>query len=72
MSTEIRWLTPEQAAAETPLARFNADWIRRQLRQGKLRGSLIGNRWFIPEDAIGELLDAHTNQPRGKKKRAVR
>lgn len=69
MST--RWLTPEQAAKDPRLPRGNADWIRRQLRKGKLRGSLIGNRWFVPEDAIDELLEANTNQPRGKKKRAI-
>lgn len=70
MST--RWLTPEQVAQDPRLPRFNADWVRKQLRAGKLRGSLTGNRWLVPEDAIDELLEAHTNQPRGKKRRAVR
>lgn len=69
--SDTRWLTPEQVAADPRLPRFNADWVRRQLRAGRLRGSLVGNRWLVPEGAVDELLEAQTNQPRGKKKRSV-
>lgn len=69
--SETRWLTPEQVATDPRLPRFNADWVRRQLRAGRLRGSLVGNRWLVPADAIDELLEAQTNQPRGKKRRSA-
>lgn len=69
--SDQKWLTPEQVADDPRIPHFNADWIRRQLRKGRLRGSLVGNRWLIPDGALSEMLEAHTNQPRPKKKRDV-
>jgi excisionase family DNA binding protein len=65
-----KWLTPEQVAADPRLPRYNADWIRKQLRSGNLRGSRPGGRWLIPEDAIDEMLERKSNVVRRKKKRA--
>lgn len=69
-----RWLTPEQVAKDPRLPLGNADWVRRQLRRGTLRGSLVDGRWLVPEGAVEEMLEAKSNQPRrsnGKKKRDV-
>ena len=65
-----KWLTPEQVAADPRLPRFNADWVRKQLRAGRLRGSLVGNRWLVPEDAVDELLEAGSNDTRRRRRRA--
>lgn len=67
----MRWLTPEQVAEDPRLPHFNADWVRAQLRKGKLRGSQVGRRWLIPEDAIEEMIAAADNQPRKKRRRAA-
>ena len=66
-----RWLTPEQVAQDPRLPRRNADWVRKQLKRGSLRGSRVDGRWYVPEDAIDEMFEAKTNRPRGKKKRDV-
>lgn len=53
------YLTPEQAAERLPIG--NADWFRAQLRRGRLRGSKVGGRWLVAEDAIAEMVEAGTN-----------
>lgn len=68
MST--RWLTPEQVAQDPRLPRGNADWVRKQLRRGTLRGSLVDGRWFVPEGAVDEMLNAASNETRRRRKRA--
>lgn len=68
--SDTKWLTPEQVAADPRLPRFNADWVRKQLRAGRLRGSLVGNRWLVPEDAIDDLLSAGSNDTRKRRRRA--
>lgn len=67
----MKWLTPEQVAADPRLPRGNADWVRKQLRSGRLRGSLIDGRWYVPEDSIEEMLQSGTNDTRRRRKRAV-
>jgi hypothetical protein len=69
--SEIQWQTPEQVAQDPRVPHFNAAKIRQLLRKGTLRGSQVGNRWFVPTGALDEMLEAHTNQPRAKKKRAA-
>jgi hypothetical protein len=54
-----RYLTPEQVAARIPTG--NADWVRQQLRAGKLRGSKIGGVWWIAPEAIDEMFAAASN-----------
>lgn len=65
-----RWLTPEQVAEDPRLPRGNADWVRKQLRAGQLRGSLLDGRWYIEESAIDEMFAAKTNDTRRRRKRA--
>lgn len=67
----MKWLTPEQVAADPRLPRGNADWVRKQLRAGRLRGSLIDGRWYVPEDSIEEMLQSGTNDTRRRRKRAA-
>lgn len=64
-----RWLTPEQVAADPRLPRGNADWVRKQLRAGKLRGSLVDGRWYVREDAIDEMFETATNDTRKRRRR---
>lgn len=67
----MKWLTPEQVAEDPRVPLGNADWVRSQLRKGRLRGSLINRRWLIPEDALDEMLEAANNQPRRKRRRSA-
>lgn len=53
------WLTPDQVADLLP--RGNADWVRQQLRTGRLRGSKLGGAWFVEPAAVREMLDAASN-----------
>lgn len=62
-------ITPEQAAESLP--RFNAEWIRVQLRKGALEGSKIGGRWFTTEDAIRAMVERGSNGQRRRKGRAA-
>lgn len=63
------WLTPEEAAELLPFG--NADWIRMQLRQGRLRGSKIAGRWVVEAAAIAEMVDAGSNaQGRRRRRRS--
>lgn len=66
----MNYLTPEQVTERLP--RFNAAWVRRALRTGQLRGSRIGGRWLVPEDAIDELVESGSNaiKPRKRRRRA--
>lgn len=63
------YLTPEQATALLPFG--NADWIRKELRAGRLRGSKIGGRWMVDESAITEMVEAGSNVPRRRRRRAA-
>jgi len=66
------WITPEQAAANLP--RFNADWVRQQLRTGALDGTKVGGRWLTTVEAVDSLIKAGTNStatPRRRRRRAV-
>lgn len=63
------YLTPEQAAERLPIG--NADWVRMQLRAGRLAGSKIGGRWLVEEAAIDEMVRAGSNaQTRRRRRRA--
>ena len=63
------YLTPEEAAGRLPVG--NADWIRMQLRAGRLRGSKIGGRWLVEEAAIQEMVEAGSNSTRRRRRRAT-
>lgn len=64
------WLTPQQAAARLP--QFKPDWFRIQLRRGTLRGSKVGGRWLVAEDAIDEMVEAGSNSTRRRRQRVTR
>lgn len=66
-SDEVRYLTPEQAATRLPFG--NADWIRMQLRAGRLRGSKIAGRWLVEEGAIDEMVQGGTNSTARRRRR---
>jgi hypothetical protein len=69
--SEIQWQTPKQVAADPRYSILgNADWFLKQLRKGNLRGSQINGRWYIPEGAVTEMLEAGTNDTRKRRKRA--
>ena len=55
-------LTLEQAELVPPY--YKADWYRRKLRAGKIRGSKVGGRWFVEDTAIQELFDKGSNLPK--------
>lgn len=64
------YLTPEQAADQLPFG--NADWIRMQLRAGRLRGSKVSGRWLVEESAITEMVEAGSNaQTRRRRRRSA-
>lgn len=65
----VAYLTPEQAAEILPFG--NADWIRMQLRAGRLAGSKVGGRWLVEEQAIKDMVAAGSNsQTRRRRRRA--
>lgn len=66
MDTE--YLTPEQAAELLPFG--NADWIRMQLRAGRLRGFKVSGRWVLDPAAIAEMVEAGSNSTRRRRRRA--
>lgn len=67
--TAVTYLTPEQASKKLPFG--NADWIRMQLRAGRLRGSKVRGRWMVEESAIAEMVEAGSNvQTRRRRQRA--
>lgn len=69
--SELKWQTPEQAATDPRYPNLgNVDWFRKQLRAGRLRGSLVSGRWYIPDGAVAEMLEAATNDTRKRRRRA--
>lgn len=56
----MNYLSPEEFADRLP--GVSATWVRRELVAGRIRGSKIGSRWFIPEDALSELVSKTSNQ----------
>lgn len=62
-----RYLTPEQAAERLPFG--NPDWIRAQLRAGRLRGSKIGGRWLVEPAALDDMVAAGSNQQVRRRRR---
>lgn len=63
------YLTPEQAAERLPFG--NADWIRQQLRGGRLRGSKVSGRWLVEESAINDMVEAGSNSTARRRRRRV-
>lgn len=55
------WMTADQVASKLP--RGNADWVRRELREGRLRGSKVRGTWYVEPDAVREMLESASNDP---------
>lgn len=49
-----RFLKPAEVIEETGLPR---DLVYRWLSCGVLRGARVGTRWYIPEQAVSDLMD---------------
>lgn len=67
MTTDF--LSPEQVVSAGLLPFGNADWIRQQLRTGRLRGSKLNGRWVTTADAITEMVGAGTNSTTRRRRR---
>jgi hypothetical protein len=63
------YLTPEQAADRLPFG--NSDWVRQQLRAGRLRGSKVSGRWVVEETAIDEMVAEGSNREGRRRRRRV-
>lgn len=69
MEGRDEYLTPAQVADLLP--GVTVWWVRDQLASGRLRGSKVGARWFIPAAAVDEMMAAASNQiqPRHRRRR---
>lgn len=61
------YLSPDEFAERLP--RVSGWWVRQELNAGRIRGSKIGRRWFIPEDALEELVQVNSNREAPRKRR---
>ena len=66
-TTTTEYLTPEQAAELLPIG--NADWVRQQLRTGRLSGSKVQGRWVTTREAIAAMVEAGSNSQRRRRTR---
>ncbi|MNS65686.1 Helix-turn-helix domain protein [compost metagenome] len=57
---EQDWLTPAEVAQRL---KVNEQSVRRWLREGRLRGSLLGRVWRVSPAALGEFMKAHEPAP---------
>src|SRR5271157_3907058 len=48
-----RFVTVSELAT---LLRRSSEWVRQQIKQGKIKGGRLGNNYYIPEDEIERLL----------------
>lgn len=74
MSDAVEYLSPEQVVERKLLPFGNADWVRQQLRTGKLGGSLVGGRWVTTEADVKAMVEAASNsqtKTRRRRNRAV-
>lgn len=53
---EQEWLTPAEVAQRL---KVNEQSVRKWLRDGKLRGSLLGRVWRVSPTAVVEFMTAH-------------
>lgn len=63
------YLTPEQAAEMLPFG--NADWVRDQLRTGRLEGFKVRGRWMTTVEAVRAMVAGGSNSTRRRKQRRV-
>ncbi len=56
------YLTIQEVAR---LARCEHRTVRRAIRSGELKASLIGGRWIVREDAVEDWFDARANHLAG-------
>lgn len=67
----MNYLDPDEVAIRlsSDKRKVSGHWVRRELGAGRMRGSKVRGRWFVPEDAVGELMDRASNQPAPRKRR---
>lgn len=53
---EQEWFTPEEIAQRL---KVNQQSVRKWLREGRLRGSLLGRVWRVSSAALDEFMRAH-------------
>lgn len=63
------YLTPEQAAELLPFG--NADWVRDQLRTGRLEGFKVAGRWMTTVEFVQAMVAGGSNSTRRRKQRRV-
>lgn len=68
------FLSPEEFAAQLSGRghKVSAYWVREELKAGRVRGSKIRRRWFVPEDALDELVKTTSNQAAPTRRRRKR
>lgn len=62
------WITPQRAAELYPML-GNADWFRKQLRLGVLRGSKPGKGWVTTTAAVEDFVEGHSNTTARRRRR---
>lgn len=63
----VEYLTADQAAELLPFG--NGNWVRAQLRAGRLRGSKVGGRWLVEKAAVIEMVESGTNRVEGRRRK---
>jgi excisionase family DNA binding protein len=58
-------LTPEEVAERL---KIDIQTVRRYLREGRLKGHLLGRVWRVPESALAAMLEATSNQSKKRRK----
>lgn len=57
---EQEWLTPAEVAKRL---KVNEQSVRKWLREGELRGSLLGRVWRVSPSALTEFMQARERKP---------
>lgn len=67
--SDAEYLTPEQAAQLLPFG--NADWVRDQLRTGRLEGFKVAGRWMTTVEFVKAMVAGGSNSQRRRKQRRI-
>ena len=67
MTDEPKYLTPKEAAKRLPVG--NADWVREQMRSGRLEAAKVGGRWVTTPEWIDAMVQAGSNSTTRRRRR---